>query len=123
MSENWAKEERASFYPSNSIENKNTQKYACFVTTGSFPCTDQNVVCFFMAVRLPSEQTGLWLFLFLILNTAGTGVQLALSYKRVKCTYLLLLTMEIYSTAESWFSDWPNLMNFNWRKCNYYTEA
>lgn len=58
-----------------------------------------------MAVHLPSEQIGLWLFLFLILNTAGVGVQLALRYKRVKCTYLLLLMMEIHSTAEAWFSD------------------
>lgn len=63
------------------------------------------MVVFFMAVHLPSEQTGLWLVLVLILNTAGVDAQLALRYKRVKCTYLLLLMMEIRSTAESWFSD------------------
>ena len=57
---------------------------------------------FFMAVYLPSEQTGQsFSFFGFILNTAGVSVQLALGYKRLKCTYFLFLAMEIYNTTES----------------------
>lgn len=37
----------------------------------------------------------------LILNSFGISAQLALRYKSVKCTSLLLLTMELHNTAES----------------------